>query len=214
MWVNLMDVTSTRHLFSGIRVIRFRSRLADSGGIVLRRFRLRDTRRLQHLFSTGTSFDSLEDSGGPPASLLGFWRWLHRTFQWFYTITGRDDGTERILGFIGLYDLQARCRVRLAMAVFRPRDRRRGVGRRALALLFADFCSRTVVQATYVDILRHNEASLAFFRRMGFQPKDAGENIQTLFLPMYSPTDPRISAPTRRPPPCPSAISVDRDGGG
>jgi RimJ/RimL family protein N-acetyltransferase len=173
-----------RPLLPGIRVIRLRPRLGDREGLELHRFRLRDTRCLQRLFSCGTLHAALEASAGPPGSLLGFWRWLHRTFRWFYTITDRTRGPERILGFIGLYDMQARRSVKLAIAFFRPQDRGRGYGRRALELLLADFHRRGVVQAVHVDIRRQNDNSLAFFRRMGFQPAGSGQKVRHLTLPL------------------------------
>jgi hypothetical protein len=75
------------------------------------------------------------------SSRLGFVACIARS-SGFYTITDQDRDAERILGFIGLYDMQG---VKLAMALFRPRDRRRGYGCRALDLLLADTCRRDPV---------------------------------------------------------------------
>jgi RimJ/RimL family protein N-acetyltransferase len=196
----------------GIRVVRFKTRLSDSGGLVLRRFRLRDGRHLHGLFAAAPFHEAVGADAPASGSLLHFWRWLHRTFQWFYTINGPRGDAESIIGFIGLYGMQGKGTLKLAIAFFSPRDRRRGYGRRALELLLDDFRRRAVVQDVRVDVNRRNEASLAFFRRLGFQPIESADRIQELIFPL---ADRDINgAPVRRRPPCPSARSTGRCGDG
>jgi RimJ/RimL family protein N-acetyltransferase len=189
-----------------IRVIRFKTRLSDRGGLVLRRFRLRDSRRLQAQFAAASFHETVGAKAPTSACLLRFWRWLHRTFQWFYTINGPPGGAEGIIGFIGLYGIQGNRAVKLAIAFFNPGDRRRGYGRRALELLLDDFRRRAVVQAVHVDVSAGNAVSIDFFRGLDFQPVDAGGGIQELMLPLGSAQKQihRINlSPARRRPPRP-----------
>jgi RimJ/RimL family protein N-acetyltransferase len=171
----------------GIRVIRFKTRLNDRDGLVLRRLRLRDSRRLQGLFAAAPFHKTVGGKAPTSGCLLHFWRWLHHSFQWFYTINGPPGGAERIIGFIGLYEIQGKRAVKLAIAFFKPEDRRRGYGRRALELLLDDFRRRAVVRFVSVDVASRNEASLAFFRRLGFQPTDSKAGIRELTLPLAGP---------------------------
>lgn len=185
----------------GIRVIRFKTRLSDDGGLLLRRFRLRDSRRLRTLFAAAPFHETVGAKAPTSGSLLHFWRWLHRTFQWLYTINAPPGDAGNIIGFIGLYGIRGRRTVKLTIALFEPRHRRRGYGRRALALLLDDFRRRSVVRSVGVDVSARNAASLALFRRQNFRPVDAGEGIRELMLHLSD--NPINAAPTRRRPPRP-----------
>ena len=105
---------------------------------------------------------------------------MMKTFELLYVIEGRGapQGAprSRIIGFIGLYNVQAGEKLCLSIGIFDVRDRSRGYGTRALALLL-DFLQRTsAVKTVHVEVQETNEASLRLFRKLGFTvQQDDGE---------------------------------------
>jgi ribosomal protein S18 acetylase RimI-like enzyme len=149
--------------------IHFKGKLSETDGFTLHRYRLRDAGCLRRRFGPRVLHPPAGGGEAPPASSLGFWFWLHRTFRWVYTISLPDGVGRRIIGFIGLYGIEPARDITLAVTIFDPRDRRRGYGRRALRLLLADFRDRSVVPAVSVEVSPDNDISLAFFHTLGFR---------------------------------------------
>ena len=147
----------------GIRAVRFKSRLTR-GDLMLRRYSLKDVGSLHRLFAHYN--DSTVQFRGPR---FFFWIWLHRTFQWIYTIRLPTGRATRIIGFIGLYGMESTRRVNLSIALFDPGDRAHGYGRRALELLLDDFKNRSIAMEVRVEVTADNAASLAFFEKLGFE---------------------------------------------
>ena len=159
---------------AAVHAIRFKGCLCH-GDLTLRRFRLEDIRALQRLFARHAV-----GAGAPGGSPIRFWIWLHRTFQWFYTIRLSTRDAAPIIGFIGLYGMAHLRWITLSIALFDPRDRARGYGRTALELLFADWRRREVVRQVRVEVSVENRASLAFFNRLGFERLATGEHVHLL----------------------------------
>jgi RimJ/RimL family protein N-acetyltransferase len=102
-------------------------------------------------------------------SLLGFYEWLKITFQVIYLIEIKENVGRRIVGFTGLYDMQIGKSLWLSLAIFNPRDRRRGYGTRALKLLLDLLQKNGAAETVYAEVLRTNTPSLSFLRKLGFE---------------------------------------------
>ena len=162
-----------------VRTVRFKSRLTD-GTLTLERYRQRDLLRLHQCFGSEVFLSANRRPQPPPSHVPAFWLWLHRAFQWFYTLAAGSGDGRRVVGFIAFYDLVDSHGVTLAMAIFDPADRRRGYGRRALSLLLDDLERRCVVDAVRVSVALENRAAEAFFRRLGFVPRTVDSDRQEL----------------------------------
>jgi GNAT superfamily N-acetyltransferase len=78
-------------------------------------------------------------------------------------------GTDRMIGFLGLYNLETGQRVYLSAVLFDPEDRRQGYGRQALTLLFNFLTESGVAREARAQVFRSNAASLAFLQAVGFE---------------------------------------------
>jgi len=109
--------------------------------------------------------ESLESFG----SLVSLWKWLRSTFQVLYLIERKKVHGRRVVGMVGLYDLDMGSRAFLSAFLFHPADRGQGYGRESV-LLFLDFLEKAgVARSIYVEVLRGNLRSLRFFGKMGFK---------------------------------------------
>jgi len=112
------------------------------------------------------------------SSLISLWRWLRLSFKAFYLVEIKAAGTDRMIGFVGLYNLEIGQRVYLSAVLFDPEDRRRGYGRQALTLLFNFLKEAGVAREVFAQVLRSNVASLAFLQTVGFEVlADQGDQI-------------------------------------
>jgi RimJ/RimL family protein N-acetyltransferase len=151
-----------------IRIVRFK-RCMKYRELILRLRRFRD---LPVLYSLLTPEILLEASGiEPPAfgSLFFFWIWLKTAFHIVYVIEVEEMGNRRIIGFAGLYDMNIGQSLWLSLAVFNPKDRRRGYGKQTVGLLLECLQKNSAARTVFVEILRTNVASLRFFRKLGFE---------------------------------------------
>jgi len=152
----------------GIKVFSFKRRL-EEGGLILQLCRLRDRSVLRSLITP----EILLEAGGIGhrafGSLFSFWIWLKRTFHMVYIIEVEEMGNRRIIGFAGLYDMKVGESLWLSLAVFDPKDRRRGYGKQAAGLLFECLRKKGIVRTVFVEIPRKNVASLQFFRKLDFE---------------------------------------------
>jgi ribosomal protein S18 acetylase RimI-like enzyme len=78
-------------------------------------------------------------------------------------------GTDRMIGFVGLYNLEIGQRLYLSAVLFDPEDRRQGYGRQALTLLFNFLKEAGVIREVRAQVFRSNVASLAFLHTLGFE---------------------------------------------
>jgi RimJ/RimL family protein N-acetyltransferase len=153
----------------GIRVIRFEREIRGEQ-LTLRLLRIRDFFILRSTFHPALLLPGV---GGAAFESFGFlalvWRWLRSTFQVFYVIERRRAHAYRIVGFIGLYDLEVGRKASLSAVLFDPRDRRRGYGRESVHLLL-DFLKKAgIAKRVYVEVFKANLSSLTFFQNMGFK---------------------------------------------
>jgi RimJ/RimL family protein N-acetyltransferase len=152
----------------GIRVVRFKRRL-EEGGLILRLCRLRDLSVLHSLISR----EILLEAGGMGhrafGSLFSFWIWLKRTFRMVHIIEVEEMGSRRVIGFAGLYDMKVGKSLWLSLAVFDPKDRKRGYGKQAAMLLMECLRKNGAARTVFVRILKKNVASLHFFKNLGFE---------------------------------------------
>jgi RimJ/RimL family protein N-acetyltransferase len=156
-----------KQLFA-IKIVRFKYRI-EGGGLTLRMYRFRDLPVLHSLFHI-PSF--LHTSGVEPKtvrSLPLFWRWIRNSFHVFYIIEVAEDSGRRIIGFAGLYRMEIRKSLWLSLALFDPKDRGQGYGRRAVELLLKFFQKGDVVRTVYAEVMKNNPLSLCFCKRLGFE---------------------------------------------
>ncbi len=141
----------------------------ESGSVTLRVCRLRDLRTLYSLLPP--EIFPPAGSKGKPDSLFGFYRWIKRTFQLIYLIEIEENGSHRMVGFVGLYHMQLGRSVSLSLAVFDPEDRRQGYGEKALALVLNLLQDHGAAEVVYAEILKSNVPSLRLCRKLGFEVK-------------------------------------------
>ncbi len=93
------------------------------------------------------------------------------TFQVTYLIEIEENGGRRIIGFLGLYDLELCRKLRLSLAVFNPEDRGRGYGEKALTLLLNLLQENGAADVVYAEVFKSNLPSLRLCRKLGFKVK-------------------------------------------
>ncbi len=148
------------------KIVHFKNRI-ESGSLTLRLCGLRDLRAL---------YPALNPEIFPPfetqsksRSLFSFYRWTKNTFQVIYAIEILETGTPRIIGFIGLYQLELGRRVSLSLHIFHYQDRNRGHGEKALIILLNLLQENGAAEVVNVEILKNNLPSLRLFRKVGFR---------------------------------------------
>jgi RimJ/RimL family protein N-acetyltransferase len=157
----------------GISTAMFPCRMAGKG-VILRCYRLTDVARLHRLVSA----DVLPQANGmvyeEPPTFGAFYFWMRTTFPMLYVIEDTAHGRPRVVGCVGMYDLTIGHKLWISLAIFRPEDRRRGYGQRAVSLLLVGLARSRVFSKVYADVLRTNTPSLQFFIRLGFVPDRKG----------------------------------------
>ena len=154
---------------TGIRTGRLRTRMKESG-VALRPYHLRDLNILRSLCNRELFLTS---GGMQPrifSSLFSFWKWLHITFQVFYVIEVQENDAHRIIGFLAVYNMQLGRELWLSLALFDPKDRGHGYGRRALELLLNALQEERIVKTVCGEVLKNNAQSLRLLQQLGFQP--------------------------------------------
>ncbi len=89
----------------------------------------------------------------------------------------------RIVGFIGLNKIVIKNSVWLSVAVFKPEDRGRGFGKKAILLLLDYLRLNGIFERVCVEILQNNLTSLSFFKDLGFEIY--GQEEDRFFLEKY-----------------------------
>jgi len=161
-----------------VKIVNFKRRI-ESGPLTLRLCRLGDLRTLYSLF-TPQIFPRM-GSKSKSHSLFSFYRWMKHTFQVIYLIEPSENGDTRIVGFVGLYDMELGRRLSLSLTVFNPEDRRQGYGEKALTLLLSLFQQNGAAELVYVEILKSNVPSLQLCRKLGFEVKTHNQD-RVLFI--------------------------------
>ena len=136
--------------------------------LVLRLYRLSDLTALRSLRETQAF---LADSGvrlKPLSSLMSFWIWVHKTFQLFYIIEVEERNARRIMGFLGIYNMQLGRELWVSLVVLDENDRGKGYGRRALGLFLSSLQEDRTVKRVCGEVLITNTQSLRLLQRLGF----------------------------------------------
>ncbi len=170
-----------------MKVVSFKRRKED-GPLRLRLCRMRDLRTLYPLF-TPMIFPEGKGVKRKPNSLFTFYRWIKNTFQVIYLIEIEEKDGGRIIGFAGIYDIELGQKLRLSLALFKPEDRGRGYGEKALILLLRLLEEIRAAEAVYVEILKSNVPSLYLCGKLGFKVKKLYQD--RFLLEKDQPFDPR-----------------------
>ena len=151
----------------GIRTARFKGSMEDDD-LTLRFCRFRD---LIGLYSMCKPEIFLAASGIRPkafGSLVSFWVWMHMAFQILYVIEVQEYDLQRIIGFLGIYNMQPGRELWLSLAIFDAKDRGQGHGQRALRLLLSTIQKDRIVNRVCGEVLEDNTGSFRFLRKFGF----------------------------------------------
>ncbi|HWP94081.1 MAG TPA: GNAT family protein [Thermodesulfobacteriota bacterium] len=147
---------------------------------VLRRYELKDIFALRPLFNPELFLSANGLERRAFGSFFSFFRWMVTTFQVFYVCEIEVPRRCRVVGFVGIYDLEIGRSLYLAIAVFNPEDRGRGYGSRAVRLLLNYLNKHGVAERVCVEVLKTNLESLRFFEKLGFEV--CGQDKDTLLL--------------------------------
>jgi RimJ/RimL family protein N-acetyltransferase len=152
----------------GINILRFKERI-ENQRLRLPLLKIKDLAVLcslcPHEYFAGTRVWEAR----PFFSLFSFWRWLRASFEAFYLVEIKAVGKDRMIGFVGLYNLEIGQRVYLSAVLFDPEDRRQGCGRQALTLLFNFLKEAGVIREGRAQVFKNNVVSLAFLQTLGFE---------------------------------------------
>jgi len=162
----------------GVKIVNFK-RHTETGPLRLRLCKLRDLRTLYSLF-TLEIFPEGQGSKSKPSSLFSFYRWMKNTFRVIYLIEIEENGGRRIIGFVGLYDIELGRNLKLSLAVFNPEDRGRGYGEKAITVLLSLLHENGAAEVVYAEILKNNVPSLGLCTKLGFEVKSLSQD--TLLL--------------------------------
>jgi RimJ/RimL family protein N-acetyltransferase len=102
-------------------------------------------------------------------SIFSFWKWLHITFQVFYVIEVQENDAHRIIGFLGIYNMQLGRQLWLSLVLFDPKDRGLGHGGRALQLFLSTLQEDHIVRTVCGEVLKSNTQSLRLLQKLHFQ---------------------------------------------
>ncbi|MGZ3535971.1 MAG: GNAT family N-acetyltransferase [Thermodesulfobacteriota bacterium] len=149
-----------------MKIVHFKSQIR-SGPLTLRLCRLGDLRIL-HPLLTSEIFPTLI-SRSKPRSLFFFHSWIKRAFQVIYVIEVKENDGHRMIGFVGLYDMELGRSLNLSLTIFNLEDRKRGYGEKALSLLLSLLQENNAAEVIYAEILKSNVPSLRLCRKLGFK---------------------------------------------
>lgn len=154
----------------GIKIVRFKRRL-EEGGVALQFCRLRDLPTFRLLISSKVFQDSASVPCQASCSLFSFLKWVMTTFQVIYLIEVDKHPRHRVVGFVGLYNMELGRSLRVSLTVFNPEDRSRGYGEKALRVLLDLLQENGAAEVVYAEILKSNVPSLRLCRKLGFEVK-------------------------------------------
>ncbi len=162
-----IDTVSILFHLVGVKFLAF-ERTMQGRGLMVRTCRLREIPLLVSLFEADIH---MQASGLRPGSnsLLSFVKWVKRVFSVLYVIEIREVDQSRIVGFIGIYRMKMGESLCLAIAIFKPLDRRRGYGEEALRLVVDSLRRKRVAKSVYAEVGTANQVSLGFFKKSGFE---------------------------------------------
>lgn len=143
-------------------------RSIGNGSLVLRSWRFKDLPVLYTLFTPEVFGKACGIARRPFHFFFSFCTWIFTTFQIIYVIQVGESCERRIIGFVGLYNLEIGGSLQSSLAIFRPEDRRCGYGQQAFTLLLRALQSNRVVKTVSVEVLKANVASLRFWQKLGF----------------------------------------------
>jgi RimJ/RimL family protein N-acetyltransferase len=152
----------------GVKIIRFERRIKKDA-TTLRLYRLRDVPVLYSLFDSEILLAASGVANKLFRSSFSFWRWMITTFHVVYVIEAVENRKLRIIGLVGLYNIEIRESLWLSLTIFNPQDRKRGHGQQALGLLLDSLEKNGLVETVYGEILKTNMPSLCFSRKLGFE---------------------------------------------
>jgi len=162
--MNLMLVSELLDMIK-VKTARFEPWIREED-FVLRRYGLKDIFALRPLFNP----EVFLSANGLERRVFGsfFFRWMVTTFQVFYVCEIEESRGRRMVGFVGIYNLEIGRSLYLAIAVFNPEDRGRGYGSRAVGLLLNYLHGHGIAERVCVEVLKTNLDSLRFFEKLGF----------------------------------------------
>jgi RimJ/RimL family protein N-acetyltransferase len=176
--MNLMLVNELLDVIK-VKIARFEPCIREEN-FVLRRYELKDIFALRPLFNPELFLSANGIERKAFGSFFSFLRWMVTAFQVFYVCEIEESLRRRMVGFVGIYNLEIGRSLYLAIAVFNPEDRGRGYGSRAVGLLLNYLNKHGVAERVCVEVLKTNVESLRFFQKLGFEVH--GQDKDTFLL--------------------------------
>jgi RimJ/RimL family protein N-acetyltransferase len=104
----------------------------------------------------------------PLSSVMSFWKWVHTTFQLLYIIEIEKSDTRRIIGVLGIYNMQVGRELWVSLLVFDSKYCGRGYGRSALRVLLSSLQKDRTLRRVCGEVSLTNIQSLRLLQRLGF----------------------------------------------
>lgn len=111
-------------------------------------------------------------------SRLFTWWWLRQTFSVVYCI----EYDMKLIGFVGLYELQLRKSAYLSLFLFDENFRLRGLGTQAFTSFKSTVQCYSTVDELKVAAKRDHHESLSFCSKMGFQELHSDNSVRVLTM--------------------------------
>lgn len=150
----------------------------EAEGLILRIARLSDCYSFSAVFDQRPHTDERSFYNFFFKSPLFTWWWLRKTFSVVYCI----EYDLKLIGFIGLYELQLRKSAHLSLFLFDENFRRRGLGTRAFTSFKNAVQCYSIAEELKVAVKRDHYESLSFWSKMGFQELHSDNSVRVLTI--------------------------------
>ncbi len=109
---------------------------------------------------------------------------LSRIFKWVYLISEKG----KKVGILGAYAWEPGNHAFITMVIWKPEDRSKGSGTRAIGLITRELSTRNLCREFFVEVKKTNTRAINFWKKNGFKAAGMNDEILTMRLAETSET--------------------------
>ncbi len=109
---------------------------------------------------------------------------LSRIFKWVYLISEKG----KKVGILGAYTWEPGNHAFITMVIWKPEDRSKGSGTRAIGLITRELSTRNLCREFFVEVKKTNTRGINFWKKNGFKAAGMNDEILTMRLAETSET--------------------------